>query len=79
MQCARTVLSSVACTALLYFSTLCHKRHDFRKHVTEYQMRVLIFSTTLCETFLIPRKTKPDMIETVYWSSCTVPVIPVRF
>ena len=30
-----------------YFSTLCHKRYDFRnKKVTERKMYVLIFSTT---------------------------------
>jgi len=28
------------------FSTLFHKRHDFRKRLTEYKMWVLIFSTT---------------------------------
>jgi len=38
MQCARTLLSSVACTALLYFPTLFHKRHNFRKRIAEYKM-----------------------------------------
>ena len=30
MQCACAILSSVACPALQYVSTLYHKRHDFR-------------------------------------------------
>jgi len=46
MQCACALLSPVACPALLYFSTLSHKRHDFRKKkVIEYKIDVLIFST----------------------------------
>ena len=47
MQCACAILPSVACPALQYFSTLSHKRHDFRKEkkVTEHKMCVLIFST----------------------------------
>jgi hypothetical protein len=47
MQCARAILSSVACPALQYsISTLSPTRHDFRRKVTEDQMRVLCFSTT---------------------------------
>jgi hypothetical protein len=52
MQCACAMLSSVTCLALQYFSTLFHKRNDFRKKkVTEQTMCVLIFSTNLSEIF----------------------------
>ena len=40
------VTPSVASLAPLYFSTLSHKRCDFRKKVIEHKMCVLIFSTT---------------------------------
>ena len=43
----RKILPSVACPALQYFATLCHKRHDFRKtkSSSEHKMCVLISST----------------------------------
>jgi hypothetical protein len=42
----RIILSSVTCPALPHFSTLSHKRNDFREKVTEHKMPVLIFCTT---------------------------------
>ena len=36
MRCI--ILSSVACPALHYFSTLPHKRHDFLARVTEHEI-----------------------------------------
>jgi hypothetical protein len=39
-------MSFVSCQALQYFSTLSHKRHDFRKKVIEHKICVLIFFAT---------------------------------
>ena len=44
----RHIVTSVASLAPPYFSTLPHKRHDFRKKVTEHKMCILIF----CAFFL---------------------------
>jgi hypothetical protein len=41
----RRILSSVAGLALLYVSTLSHKRSHFRKNVPEHKMCVLVLST----------------------------------
>jgi hypothetical protein len=77
--CAILYCHPVACLSVPYFSTLSHKRYNFRGKVTEHKMCVLIFSTTLCETFLILRIIQEDIIINVYRSSCKVPVILVRF
>jgi hypothetical protein len=46
-MCVRHIVKSfVAYLSPPHFSTLFHKRHDFRKNVTDHKMGVLIFSTT---------------------------------
>ena len=49
--------SHIACPALLYFSTLSHKLHDFGGNKMNIKC-VLIFSTILPEIFLILRRTE---------------------
>jgi hypothetical protein len=61
-------LSSVGCQTQQYFSTLSHKRYDFRKKkkkVIEHKMCVLIFSTILYESFVTLRRNEQDMIKSV--------------
>ena len=70
----RYIMSSVACLTVPYFSTLSHKRHDFRKKVFKREVFVLIFSTFLSEIFIILRRIQRDIIITVHTSSCKVPV-----
>jgi hypothetical protein len=76
----RIILSSVACLAVPYFSTLSHKQHDFlKKKVFKHKMCVLNFSTNLFETFLILRRIHRDIITNVHRSLCEVSVILIRF
>jgi hypothetical protein len=75
----RVILSSVACLAVPYFSTLSHKRHDIREKVTEHKMCVLLSLQILSKTFLILRRVQQNIIINVQRSSCKVPVILVGF
>ena len=69
------ILPSVACPALQYFSTLSHKRHDFREKVTEHKMCVLIFCTTFVWNISHSEKNLARYDQNVYRSACKVPLI----
>jgi len=58
--------------------TIWKKRTKEKKNLTEHKMHVSNLPTNLSETFLTQRKTERDMIQSVYQSSCKVPVIIVR-
>jgi hypothetical protein len=78
MSKRRIILSSVACLDCTIYPTLPHKRHDFRKKITEHKM-YLISLQLLSETFLILRITEGDININVHMSSRSVPDILVRF
>jgi len=64
MQCACAILSSVACPAVQYYTTLSPERHDLK--TVEHKMCIFIFSTNLFETFLTPRRNERDMAKNIY-------------
>jgi hypothetical protein len=75
----RIILSSVSCPAVPYFSTLSHKRYDFREKVTGHKMCVLILFTILSQIFLILRRIERDININVRRSLSKVHVILLRF
>jgi len=74
----RIILSPVASLSLQYFSTLSHKRHDFRRELLNIKCVVALSLELSFETFLIVRRTERDIIH-VDRSSYKVPFILARF
>jgi hypothetical protein len=64
---------------IIFFHFISQRHHFRKKKNIEHKMCVLISSTNLFKMFLILRKTGRDMIKNVCPSSCTLPVILVRF
>ena len=72
MQCACPIMSS----------TVFYKRHVFRKkNVNEHKMCFffLLSPQSLPEIFLIPGRIKRHLNKNIYWFSCKVSNILVRF
>jgi len=66
MQCACVILLYLAYLVLPYFSTLSHKRHDFRKKLFSIKCVFWFSLPLLSETFLILRRNELDIIINVH-------------
>jgi len=78
MQCASAILSPVDCQAPQYFSTLSHKRNDFREKKILHIKGVLIFSTNFVWSISHNEKNQRDITTHVHRSTCKIPVIIIR-
>ena len=77
---AHAILSYVAYPGLLYFSTLSHKRCDFKKKQLLIIKCVFLVSLhVLSKIFAILRRIQRDIIRNAVVFSCKIPVILVRF
>ena len=64
MQCACSILSSMACLALQHFSKLSHKRQDFLNKLLNMECAFRV-SLHFSETFFIIRSIERNMIKNV--------------
>jgi hypothetical protein len=71
----RIILLSVACLAVVYFSTLSQNGTIFGKKLLKIKCVFWFSLQLLCETFLILRRIQRDIIINVHKSSCEVPLL----
>jgi len=79
MQCERSILSSMACPTLQYFSTLSHKRHNFRRggeRIIEHKM-YFEFIYNVCLKYFVLRRIQRDLFINLHRFPCKVHVILV--
>jgi len=79
MQYACAVLYCQLWSVWLYliFSTLPHKRHDFRKQLNTNNVCFDFLYNSRSETFFFQRIAERDVTKNIYRASCKVPVIAV--
>jgi hypothetical protein len=70
----RIILSSVACLAVLYFSTLSHKRNDIRKKLLNIKCVFWLSLQILSVTFVIPARIQRDYTINVHRTLYKVPL-----
>jgi hypothetical protein len=75
----RIILSSVLSGSSIFYHIISYMALFKKKKIIEHKMCVVIFSTTLSETFLILRGIQRDIIINVHRSSNKLSVILVRF
>jgi hypothetical protein len=78
MRMRHIIFSYVACLAVYIFSTVPHKRHDFREKVIEHKICFDFLYNFSQKHFFILRRSERGVIINVHRSSSKVPVILVR-
>jgi hypothetical protein len=78
LRMRRIILSSVACLALPYFSTLIKGMIFGKSYWTEKVCFDFLYSFLKKKTFLIIRRIKRDIFTNMHRFSCKVPVIRLR-
>jgi len=77
MRMRHSVISDLSGSAVFFHISQMARCSE--KKIIKHKMRILIFSATLSQIFVILKKTERDVIRNVHRSSCKVPVINVRF